>query len=225
MHSLLWFDNRTLIACQCLLAIVFAVAFYGMKWLYPGLRGIQSVALSFLLGIPGTILLASRGHISFFASVMVANSFLFGSFLSLYRGILRFAGSRHSIRLPVAAAIVSLGVLYYYSQIHQDIVPRIVATSLTMGLIGSLAVVELFRKAYSTNSPTAMRLFAASLSFFTAVSFYRGLMTFLYGAPANYLESNLLQTTTLLLGVIFICHTGLFFSRPLQQRAHLQEPQ
>ncbi len=211
MLSLLWFDNRTLIACQCLLAVVFTIAFLGMKWLYPGLRGVRSIALSFLLGIPGTILLASRGHISFFVSVMVANSFVFASFLLLYRGILRFAGSRRPIYLPAGAVAVSLAILYYYSQVQQDIVPRIIAISLTIGLIRGLISVELFRKAYTSTSPAIMRLFGASMSFFAAVSFNRGLMTFLHGAPANYLQSNLIQTTTLMLGVVFICLTGLFF--------------
>lgn len=211
MHLLPWFDNRTLIACQCLLAVVFTIAFFGMKWLYPGLRGVRSVALSFLLGIPGSILIASRGHISFFVSVMVANTFVFGSFLFLYRGILRFAGSRRPIYLPVGAVVASLAILYYYSQVDQNIVPRLIAISLTIGLIRGLIAVELFRKAYSATSPAIMRLFGASMSFFATVSLDRGLMTFLHGAPANYLENNLIQTTTLMLGVVSICLTGLFF--------------
>lgn len=211
MSLLSWFDNRTLIACQCLLAIVFAVVFFGMRRLYPNLRGVRSIALSFLLGIPGTILLGTRGHVSFFVSVMAANSFVFGSFLFLYRGILRFVGSRRTMYLPSAAIVVSIAVLYYFSQVHENIVPRIVAISLTIGLIRGLIAVELFRKAYTTNSPATIRLFALSMSFFSAVSFNRGIETFLHGAPANYLQSNLLQTTTLLLGVLSICLTGIFF--------------
>ena len=92
MHVLSWFDNRTLIACDLMLALTFAIVFFSMKHTYPNLRGINTIAISFLLGVPGTFLLASRGSIPFFVSVTVAHCFVFGSFIFLYRGILRFIG-------------------------------------------------------------------------------------------------------------------------------------
>src|ERR1700679_893110 len=100
MQVLSWFDNRSLIACDFLLATIFAVVFFGMRRGYPTLRGIGSIAISFLLGVPGTILIVSRGNIPYFLSVMVANAFVFGSFVFLYRGVLRFIGSRKSAVLP-----------------------------------------------------------------------------------------------------------------------------
>jgi diguanylate cyclase (GGDEF)-like protein len=211
MDVLSWFDNRTLIACDLLLATIFAIVFFSMKRVYPTLRGIGSIAASFLVGVPGTFLMVSpRGSVSRFVSVMVAVSFILASFLFLYRGILRFIGSRRSAIIPLLASFSCLAILYYYSEIQENIAARLIAISLTIGLIRGLIALELFRKSPTFTSPIVMRLFAASMSFFAAVSLNRGMLTFLYGAPANYFEKDLLQTSSLALGVVSICLTGLF---------------
>src|SRR5580693_8966603 len=101
-------DNRTLIACDFMLAVAFAIVFFSMKRAYPILRGINTIGISFLLGVPGTLLLASRGEIPYFLSVTVAYSFVFGSFVFLYRGILRFLGTRRTSLMPVFVSCVSL---------------------------------------------------------------------------------------------------------------------
>src|ERR1700679_107911 len=102
MHVLSWFDNRTLIACDLLLATVFAVVFFSMKRVYPTLRGVGSIAASFLLGVPGTFMMvSSSSSVTRFLTVMLAVSFIMGSFIFLYRGILRFIGSRRSAVVPL----------------------------------------------------------------------------------------------------------------------------
>ncbi len=210
MHVLSWFDNRTLIACDLLLASIFAVVFFSMKRIYPSLRGVGSIAMSFLLGVPGTFLIASGSSVTRFVSVILAMSFIFASFIFLYRGILRFIGSRRSSIIPLLASFCSLAILYYYSDVQGSMVPRLIAISLTVGIIRGMIAIELFRKSPTFTSPLIMRLFAASMSFFAAVSLNRGLFTYLYGAPSNYLDRNLLQTSTLALGVVSVCLTGLF---------------
>lgn len=210
MHVLGWVDNRTLIACDFIVSVAFALVFFGMKRSYPNLRGINTIAISFLLGIPATFLLASRGSVPFFVSVTVANCFLFGSFVFLYRGILRFIGSRRSALIPIVVSSVSLGVLFYFSEIQEEIVPRIVAISITIGLVRGLIAAELFRKSPSFTSPKAMRLFAACMSLFAAISVNCGFMTILHGSPSHMLESNPVGTATLLLGVVSLLVIGLF---------------
>ncbi len=210
MYVLSWLDNRTLIACDFMLSTAFAIVFFGMKRSYPNLRGINTIAISFLLGIPGTFLIASRGSIPLFLSVTIANCFIFGAFVFLYRGILRFLGSRRTVLVPVLVSSSSLAVLFYFSQIQQNIAPRIVAISLTIGLVRGLIALELFRKSPTFTSPLAMRLFAAAMSLFAAVTVNCGIMTVLHGAPSAGLTSSPTGTATLLLGVISLCVTGLF---------------
>lgn len=210
MHLVLGLDNRTLIACDFMLAIAFAIVFFGMKRTYPILRGVNTIALSFLLGVPGSFLLGSRGSIPDFLSITVAYCFIFGSFAFLYRGILRFLGSRKSAVLPLAVSVLALAVLFYFSEIQNDSVPRIVVISFTIGLVRGLIAIELFRKSPSFPSPQTMRFFAAAMSIFAAVTVNCGIVTMFHGAPANAFENSFTTTSTLFFGMVFICVTGLF---------------
>ncbi len=209
MYALSWLDNRTLIACDFMLAVAFAIVFFSMKRSYPILRGINTIGVSFLLGVPGTLLLASRGEIPYFLSVTVAYCFVFGSFVFLYRGILRFLGSRRTSLVPVLISCISLAVLCYYSEFQDRIVPRIIAVSVTIGFVRGLIALELFRKSPTFTSPKAMRMFAAAMSFFAATTVNSGIMALFHGAPQNAFESNV-GSSTLFLGVVSVCVTGLF---------------
>jgi diguanylate cyclase (GGDEF)-like protein len=193
-----------------MLALAFSLAFFGMKRTYPNLRGINTIAISFLLCVPGTFLIAERGSVPYFISVVVANTFIFGSFVFLYRGILRFIGSRRSALVPITASCFAVAILFYYSQIQDKVVPRIVAISLTVGLVRGMIAIELFRKSPTFTSPKAMRLFAACMSLFAAVTVNCGIVSILHGSPNTGLESNGAGTATLLLSVVALFVTGLF---------------
>jgi diguanylate cyclase (GGDEF)-like protein len=210
MHVLEWFDNRTLIACDFIVSVAFAIVFFGMKRSYPTLRGINTVAISFLLGVPGTFLIASRGVVPYFVSVTIAYCFLFGAFVFLYRGILRFIGSRRSAIIPILVSCLALVVLFYFSEIQESIVPRVVAVSVTIGIVRGLIAMELFRKSPSFTSPKAMRLFAAFMAVFAAISVNFAIITIVHGSPDHILESTPTGTATLLSGIIFILCVGLF---------------
>jgi diguanylate cyclase (GGDEF)-like protein len=210
MYVFSWLDNRTLIACDFMLAVAFAIVFFGMKRSYPNLRGINTIAISFLLGIPGTFLLVSRGSIPSLISITMAHCFVFGSFVFLYRGILRFIGSRRTAIVPITVSCLSLVALFYYSQIQNKIVPRIVALSITVGVIRGLIALELFRKSPTFTSPRTMRLFAASMTFFAAVTVNCGAMAVIHGSPVGLLQSNAVGSATLLTGIVSLFVTGLF---------------
>jgi diguanylate cyclase (GGDEF)-like protein len=204
-----WFDNRTLIFCDLLLAVAFAGVFFGMKKTYPNLRGINTIAISFLLGVPGTFLLVSHS-IPEFVSVILSNCFVVASFAFLYRGMLRFLGSRRSFVVPAAISVVAIVVLFYFTQIQDQLVPRIVAVAITVGLVRGMIAIELFRKSPTFPSPKIMRLFAASMAFFTALSVNFGIIAILRGGSANPLQSAAISTATLVIGLVSICVTGLF---------------
>lgn len=209
MHVLELFDNWTLIACDFIVSAAFALVFFGMKRTYPSLRGINTVAISFLLGMPGTLLLASRGAMPHFVSVIVGNCFLFGAFIFLYRGILRFIGSRRSAVIPIAISCVALVVLFYFTEIQESIVARILAISITVALVRGLIALELFRKSPTFTSPVAMRLFAAAMALFTAVSVHCGIAV-VHGSSARLLKSYHIGNATLLFSIVSVLCTGLF---------------
>jgi diguanylate cyclase (GGDEF)-like protein len=210
MYDFSWLDNRTLIFCDFLLAVAFAVVFFGMKRTYPSLRGVYTIAISFVLGVPGTFMLAERGSVPYFVSAIVANCFMLASFVFLYRGILRFLGSRKTILLPWVLSCICVVLLFYFTEVRDYIVVRILALSLTVGIVRGLIALELFRKSVTFPSPKLMRLFAASTTFFAAVSVNCGIVTAFHGSPVNNPASNAVATFTLLIGVISVCVTGLF---------------
>ena len=213
MHVFSWLDNRTLIACDFMLAIAFAIVFFGMKRTYPILRGINTIAISFLLGVPGTFLLAARARsIPLFLSVAVANCFIFGSFVFLYRGILRFIGSRRTAVIPITVVAASPWPSSSTSaRFRRTSCPASSPSPLTIGLVRGLIALELFRKSPTFTSPKTMRLFAAFMSFFAAITVNCGIMTIIHGAPSNASgRATPSGTATLLSSVISIFVTGLF---------------
>src|SRR5258708_1919391 len=161
MSLLSWFDNRTLLACQMLLAMVFPLVFFGVRRIYPDLRGVASVALSFLFGIPATFLLSSSGVLPYFVSTVIATCFIFTSFTLLYHGILRFLGSKRSIFPVVVLGLLTIAVVFYFTQVHRNIVPCIVTVSFAIALARGLVAIQLFLHAQGGNTT---RLFASSMS-------------------------------------------------------------
>src|SRR5580698_313917 len=95
MHLLSWADNRTIIACYCLLATVFAVMLLAARKLQPHTEGIGSLVLGCFLGLPTALLLASHGHIPPFASVICAAGLAFLAYIFLYRGLLQFCAGQN----------------------------------------------------------------------------------------------------------------------------------
>ncbi|HKO20546.1 MAG TPA: GGDEF domain-containing protein [Acidobacteriaceae bacterium] len=210
MHVFATLDGQTLLACDFILSVAFSVVFFAMKRTYPALRGIKTIAISFLLGIPGAFLLASWGRMPRVLTITVAYCFMFASFVFLYRGILRFIGSRRTIALPVTISLISAAVLFYSSQLQENLTVRILAISLTIAMVRGLIALELLRKSPSFNSATTMRLFAASMAFFAAASVECGISAILSGGGHTGLEVKSFSAMLLFLGLVSICVTGLF---------------
>ncbi len=201
------FDNRTLLTCQLLLAAAFSIAFVAIHRLHPNMRGVRSIACGFLLGIPGLILLLSRGFLNSVFSVVLANSFIFLSLVLFCRGILSLIGSSRKIFPIWFSSLVSIALIVYYSQIQDDIVPRLIIISFNVALIRGLLALELFRLA---DGRSIIRLFAYCITFFAILSFGWGVIALFHGAPSDLMQRDHVQTFTLLLTIFSSCLTGLF---------------
>jgi diguanylate cyclase (GGDEF)-like protein len=210
MHVFSTLDGRTLLACDFILATAFSVVFFAMKRTYPALRGIKTIAISFLLGIPASCLLASWGVAPRAITISVAYCFVFASFIFLYRGILRFIGSRRTIAFPVIISCISAAILFYSSQVQENPAVRILAISLTIASVRGLIALELLRKSPTFTSATTMRLFAAAMAFFAAATVQCGIATIVGGPPHTGLEIKSFSAMLLFLSLISVCITGLF---------------
>jgi len=210
MHVLTNLDTRTLLACDFLLTTAFSVALLAMKRCYPVLRGINTIAISFLLGIPGAFLLASWGWMPHGLTIAAAYFFVLASFLFLYRGILRFIGSRRTILLPVVVSCLALAALFYFSQIERSAAGRVITISIAIASVRGLIALELLRKSPSFTSPRSMRLFAAFMAFIAASTVECGLSSVITGSHSGTFDSGPFTTTVLFLGVVSVCVTGIF---------------
>jgi diguanylate cyclase (GGDEF)-like protein len=203
-----WFDNRTLFSCQLLLAFVFAVLFFSMRRTNPNLRGIGTIALSFLFGVIGILLLFLRGSVPNLLSMTVANALVLISFTLQYRATLRFLGIRRHLYPVWALNTGTLLVVFYYSQIQHNIVLRVIASSLTIAVIRGLTSLVLFREA---RGRVHMRLFAFAMGVFALLSCARAVVSYLNGAPSNFLQNSSFQTIAMAGDLLYICIVGLFF--------------
>ncbi|MFC5860835.1 GGDEF domain-containing protein [Acidicapsa dinghuensis] len=237
MSLLTWFDPRTLYGCQCMLAVMFAILFLWMGRAFPSVRGVKSMALAFVLGIPCTFFLMGRGHIPDWLSVIVANLLAATCFLLVYDGILRFVGGRRQLGLLCAISAAALCVVVYFSEIKHDIVPRIVAMGIATATIRAFTAWELLRiagwkwpgrndlRARSSASGnesrkvipmphvnrSAMRFFGGFLAMLSALGVSRVVLTMIHGAPQDFMQRDSVQISTMLMNVAYIGVYGLCF--------------
>lgn len=227
MSLLSWFDNRTLYACQCMLSVMFAILFLWMGRAYPMIRGVRSMTGAFLVGIPCTLLLLSRGHISDFLSVIVADVLSTLCFILLYDGIVRFVGGRPRLWLVSGAGLISGSLVYYATAVHPNLVLRIAAMGLVAALMRGLTGYELLlRSAAQTTGAqrdrgarsgirrprgSALRLFAVILITLAGLGVLRVTTIVILGGPGNAMQRSALQSSTTLLSVAYIGVYGLCF--------------
>ena len=215
-----WFDNRTLYGCQCMLAVMFALVFLWMSRAYPSVRGIRSMVCAFLVGIPSSFLLLSRGHTSEFLSVFGADLLSAICFLLLYDGIVRFLGGKPKTGLAAGASAISVSVVYYSTEVHPNLVLRIVAMGLLAALMRGLTGWELLRRSPgSAARRTASRVLRARSG---VTRFFGVFLMALAGLgvlrvatiallPANLMQRSAIQSSTMLLSVAYIGVYGLCF--------------
>ena len=203
-----WMDNRTLFACQTLLAMVYAVAFLGMRRMNRHLPGTGLFALGFFSGFLGCILTILRGRVPNFVSVVVEHFLIFSAFVLFYRGILLFFRSPRTTRFLWISIAVSLVLLTYFSTVCNLIAPRILIISLVLFLSRGLIAVELFRQA---GQRSIIYVFAVLMAAYALFGAGRSLVTFLHGPPYDVMQTSRFQTPSLVINLLFICIIGLFF--------------
>src|SRR5258707_1918696 len=91
-------DIDTLLGCQIVLTLVYAIVFCCMKTFYPYLRGAGSVAFAFSVATIANLLLLFSGSLPIFLSITVSHCLLPSAFILFYTGFLHFFKSPPKIR-------------------------------------------------------------------------------------------------------------------------------
>jgi diguanylate cyclase (GGDEF)-like protein len=203
-----WMDNRTLFACQTLLALVYAVAFLGVRQMNRHLPGTGFFALGFFSGFLGCTLTVMRGRVPSFVSIVVEHFLIFSAFALFYRGVLLFFRSRRTTRFLWISIAASLVLLTYFSLVRDLIAPRILVISLVIFLARGLITIELFRQG---GQRSIIYVFAFLMAAYTLFGACRSLVTLVHGPPYDVMQSSRFQTPSLVINILFICIIGLFF--------------
>jgi diguanylate cyclase (GGDEF)-like protein len=207
VNILHWLDNRTLIAIQVLSVATFGFALLALHRYDRSIRGAGTLAAAFLLGAPGLILLALRGVIPDFYSIIVSNACTYVGYLLTYRGIRQYLRAPGYLPLVYTVTAIFFGAHVYYSTLDKRIVPRIILSASYIALCRLLTSATLFRNAEGL--PHRI-LFACSLVVLGLISASRALLTALHGAPQNFMQRNAVQTSTLVSGIVYIFIEGTF---------------
>jgi diguanylate cyclase (GGDEF)-like protein len=201
-------DVGTLLGCQIVLTLIYAIVFCCMKGYYPNLRGASSVALAFFAATIANILLLLSGSLPAFVSIVVAHSLLLSAFVLFYAGVLRFFRSPRRIRyawfFTIAASAWILDLVLTHN--HTRTLTYVIA--LSFFLVRGLIAVEIFRQAAGR---IFLKIFAFLMAAYAIFALNRILFQLLHGAPPNQAQRDILQTISVLLSVSFAFLIGLSF--------------
>ena len=227
MHLLDFLDYKTLLACECLLAIVFTIVFLGLKRIFPQVRGAYPVALSFALVVPETIFMVLGGHVSPVISVLMANTLTLSSLIAMYEGVLQFTGGTNRRWLLWFLAFTSFSVVYYDTEVHKNLVPCIISVSLVMAAIRGFTAAALFQRARRSTQRKALIYFGLFLTAMGAISLRLVWNVYRHGLPDGMTEISAQQALMRATGMFYLATSGLCFlvltSRELVSRRRVDD--
>ena len=211
MHLLDFLDYKTLLVCECILAIVFSIVFLGLKRIFPQARGTYSVALSFALIVPETIFLAMGGHVSPVVSVLMANTLTLSSLIAMYEGVLQFTGGTNRRWLLWFIAFSSFSVVYYNTEVTPNLAYCFVSVAVVMAIIRLYTAQALFTGATRSSQRTTLQLFGLFFVILAFVSFRLAWSTYRAGLPTGIMEVNAQQSMMRATGIFYMTSAGLCF--------------
>ena len=175
-------DVRTLLGCQIVLTLVYAIVFCCMKYIYPYLRGAGSVALAFFAATIANILLLLSGSIPAFLSVVVSHCLLLSAFVLFYTGVLRFFKSPRKIRYAWALTVVASALTVYLVLSHDHTIALTYVIAISFFLVRGFIAVEIFRQAADR---IFLKIFAYLMAGYAIFALNRIFFLLVYGALPN----------------------------------------
>jgi diguanylate cyclase (GGDEF)-like protein len=201
-------DVGTLLGCQIVLTLVYAIVFCCMKIIYPYLRGASSVALAFLAATLANILLELSGSIPPLLSIAVGHCLLLSAFVLFYSGVLHFFKSPRKIWYAWALTIVSAALTLYLVLSHNHPKTLTYVIAISFFLVRGVIAVEILRQAAGR---VFLKIFAILMAGYAIFALNRILFQLLYGTPPNQAQRDLLQAISVVLSVSFAFLIGLSF--------------
>jgi diguanylate cyclase (GGDEF)-like protein len=201
-------DIGTLLGCQIVLTLIYAIVFCSMKIIYPYLRGAGSVAFAFFLATIANLLLVFSGSIPNFLSIAVSHCLLLSAFVLFYTGVLHFFKSPRSIRYAWALTIVGSVLTIYLNLSHDRTTALVYVIALSFFLVRGVIALEIFRQAADR---IFLKIFAFLMAAYAIFALNRVYFLLVLGHPPSSQQRAVLQTVSVLLSVSFMFLIGLSF--------------
>jgi diguanylate cyclase (GGDEF)-like protein len=201
-------DVGTLLGCQIVLTLVYAIVFCCMKGFYPYLRGAGSVALAFFAATIANVLLLLSGSIPAFLSIVVSHCLLLSAFVLFYTGVLHFFKSPRKVRYAWALTIVASALIAYLILAHDRTKTLIYVIAISFFFVRGVIAVEIFLQAADR---IFLKIFAFLMAGYAIFALNRVIFLLVHGAPPTQAQRDVLQTISVLLSVSFAFLIGLSF--------------
>ena len=201
-------DVGTLLGCQIVLTLVYAIVFCCMKMIYPHLRGAGSVALAFLAATVANVLLLLSGSIPGFISITVSHCLLLSAFVLFYSGVLHFFKSPAKIRYAWAVTIVASALTVYLVRSNNYPKTLTYVIAISFFLVRGVIALEIFHHAAGR---IFLKIFAWLIAAYAIFALNRVFFLLVLGVPPNAQQRAVLQTVSVLLSVSFAFLIGLSF--------------
>jgi diguanylate cyclase (GGDEF)-like protein len=201
-------DVGTLLGCQIVLTLVYAIVFCCMKGFYPYLRGAGSVALAFFAATIANILLLLSGSIPAFVSIVISHCLLLSAFVLFYTGVLHFFKSPRKVRYAWALTIVASALTAYLILSHDRTRTLIYVIAISFFFVRGVIAVEIFLQAADR---VFLKIFAFLMAGYAIFALNRVIFLLVHGAPPTQAQRDVLQTISVLLSVSFAFLIGLSF--------------
>jgi diguanylate cyclase (GGDEF)-like protein len=201
-------DIGTLLGCQIVLTLAYAIVFCCMKIFYPYLRGAGSVAVAFVVATIGNILLLLSGSIPLFISIAVSHCLLLSAFVLFYTGVLHFFKSARTIRYAWALTVAASILTIYLNLSHNRTTALTYVIALSFFLVRGVIALEIFRQAADR---IFLKIFACLMAAYAVFALNRVYFLLVLGHPPTAHQREILQTVSVLLSVSFAFLIGLSF--------------
>ena len=173
-------EHTVLLAVYTLLTVV-------NSRMHKGIRGIHWFSFYNALLFVGALLVAMRGQVPDFLSIVGGNMFVICGYVVLFVSLARFFSARLSqISIQIALAIAGLAAMLQYGWIHPDTDKRLIAYSVI--LFAQQAHVALFTARKERRHTHAAASMAVILAALAAMNVLRIIELLLHAAPQNYLS-------------------------------------
>ena len=201
-------DVSTLLGCQIVLTVVYAIVFCCMKIFYPYLRGAGSVAFAFFVATIANLLLVFSGSLPIFLSIAVSHCLLLSAFVLFYTGVLHFFKSPRTIRYAWALTVVASILTIYLTLSHDRTRVLTYVIAISFFLVRGVIALEIFRQAADR---IFLKIFAFLMAAYAIFALNRLYFLLILGVPPSAQQRAVLQTVSVLLSVSFVFLIGLSF--------------